>query len=419
MTSLALTGLSAFCQGAERIGRVGAVVMAFGMPTSMTITSLGAVMMLVGWLASLSFQDTLSYTRDSHVARGIGLMIIIATVGWFYADAEVRHTVRAYTSYAKYGLVVIMAYLLRDDLWLKRTFAAFVLGVIFTMACTILALWSPVPWAASQASGWGNDLSVVSNYIVQSLTFVGFIWYAVGVIADSASERNKRAVYLLLALGALFSVVFLLRGRTGLMAILLSAVVITLVFAPKYKILFGLSVLGALVGMVAWSPTLWPSLQQGWGQLLHFEGLQTATNSWGARLSMYLLSWDLISQAPLFGHGLGDYRTLSLAFYEDKAMQGISAVHPHNQFLFAWVELGLAGILVWCYLLWGIFRDSKSSSLAQQIFAMGVLLTLTADSLFHAPVWMGNERNIFIVLLGLSTAASLNSQQKSRSRYGG
>jgi len=220
-------------------------------------------------------------------------------------------------------------------------------------------------------------------------------------------------------LGALFSVVFLLRGRTGLMAILLSAVVITLVFAPKYKILFGLSVLGALVGMVAWSPTLWPSLQQGWGQLLHFEGLQTATNSWGARLSMYLLSWDLISQAPLFGHGLGDYRTLSLAFYEDNAMQGISAVHPHNQFLFAWVELGLAGILVWCYLLWGIFRDSKSSSMAQQIFAMGVLLTLTADSLFHAPVWMGNERNIFIVLLGLSTAASLNSQQKSRSRYGG
>ncbi|MFZ9108172.1 MAG: hypothetical protein ACO20R_09740, partial [Burkholderiaceae bacterium] len=211
MTSLAPSELSGFCQGAERMGRVGAVVMAFGMPTSMTITSLGAVMMLVGWLASLSFQDTLSYTRDSHVARGIGLMIIIATVGWLYADAEVRHTVRAYNSYAKYGLVVIMAYLLRDDLWLKRTFAAFVLGVIFTMACTILALWSPVPWAVSQASGWGNDLSVVSNYIVQSLTFVGFIWYAVGVSADSASERNKRVVYLLLALGALFSVVFLLR----------------------------------------------------------------------------------------------------------------------------------------------------------------------------------------------------------------
>ena len=109
MTTLVLGRLSAFCCGAERIGRAGAVVMAFGMPTSMTITSLGAVMMLAGWLASLSFQDTLSYTRDSHVALGIGLMILIATVGWFYADAEVRHTVRAYTTYAKYGLVVIMA----------------------------------------------------------------------------------------------------------------------------------------------------------------------------------------------------------------------------------------------------------------------------------------------------------------------
>jgi O-antigen ligase len=407
--------------GAERLGRVGCLVMAFGMPVSISITSLGAVMMLVGWLASFAFRAALDCLRGSHVVRAIALLVILATLGWLHSDADFEHAIRVYMAYLKCGLVAVIAYQLRDAWWLHRTFHAFVAGVTFTMVSTLVALWAPVPWAASQAAGFGNDLSVVSNYIVQSLTLVAFVWYAVGVgvgVEPSTSTR-KRVAYFVLSAVAMFIVLFLLRGRTGLMALIMSVVAIAMVFSSKYRILVTSSVLLALSSLVYLSPTLWPNLQQGLGQIVDFKAMQDANNSWGARLSMYMLSLDLIGQAPLFGHGLGDYRTLSLAFYNSPSMQAISAVHPHNQFLFAWVELGLVALLAWVYLLWGVLRDCAGAAVGHRIFAIGVMFTLLADSLFHAPVWMGNERNIFIVLLGLVTAASLNSKRAQQSNPDG
>ena len=405
--------------GAERLGRVGCLVMAFGMPVSISITSLGAVMMLAGWLASFAFRSTLDYLRGSHVVRAIALLVMLATLGWLHSDAGFDHAMRVYTAYLKYGLAAVMAYQLRDAWWLHRAFLAFVAGITFTMVSTLVALWAPVPWAASQAAGFGNDLSVVSNYIVQSLTLVAFVWYAVGVGVESSTPPRRRITYLALVAVASFIVLFLLRGRTGLMALIMSIAAIVFVFSPKYRMPVTSAILLALGSLVYLSPTLWPNLQQGLGQLVDFKGMQDATNSWGARLSMYKLSLDLVGQAPLFGHGLGDYRTLSLAFYNSPSMQAISAVHPHNQFLFAWVELGLVALLAWVYLLWGVLRDCAGTAVGHRIFATGVMFTLLADSLFHAPVWMGNERNIFIVLLGLVTAASLNSKRAQQSNPDG
>ncbi len=165
---------------------------------------------------------------------------------------------------------------------------------------------------------------------------------------------------------------------------------------------------------IIWNETvIRPRLADGLAGIVDFNGLHHSITSWGARLSMYLLSLRFISDAPIFGHGLGDYQTLAMAFYDTSAMRSIAGYHPHNQYLYLGVELGLIGLGIYLWLHWRIWRVAESQSKTLGAVIKVFLIMLIADSMFHAPFWMAGERNFFFPMLGLIAATGVHGVIRS------
>ncbi|MBR7799554.1 O-antigen ligase family protein [Undibacterium fentianense] len=63
----------------------------------------------------------------------------------------------------------------------------------------------------------------------------------------------------------------------------------------------------------------------------------------GMRLELYLNTWQMVSESPWLGHGIGNW----LPMYQQKALGKISEkmTTPHNDYLLYWFELGLGGLL--------------------------------------------------------------------------
>jgi O-antigen ligase len=70
----------------------------------------------------------------------------------------------------------------------------------------------------------------------------------------------------------------------------------------------------------------------------------------GMRLELYMNTWQMISQSPWIGHGIGNW----LPMYQQKAQGQISEkmTTPHNDYLLYWFELGVTGLLA-LLAIWG------------------------------------------------------------------
>lgn len=168
----------------------------------------------------------------------------------------------------------------------------------------------------------------------------------------------KRALLIkAIAYAALFSatvIVFSTGSRIGLLGIVLS---LPTLVAARYKLLarrrrqtlasLAIFVAGFGIGM-----TISEGALNAYSKLERLA--ETGTE---ARLHVYRISWNLYTEKPLFGHGIGSFQS---AFHEhaadymhargDKPIIGDARfTHPHNEFLFWAIEggsLALLGILV-------------------------------------------------------------------------
>jgi O-antigen ligase len=71
----------------------------------------------------------------------------------------------------------------------------------------------------------------------------------------------------------------------------------------------------------------------------------------GMRLELYMNTWQMITQSPWTGHGIGNW----LSMYQQKAQGQISEkmTTPHNDYLLYWFELGITGLLA-LLTMWGM-----------------------------------------------------------------
>ena len=204
--------------------------------------------------------------------------------------------------------------------------------------------------------------------------------------------------------------IFLSTGRVGAVALIASMLYVVW-YRFQLRGLVALSIVCSLGIYLSWGEFgIGARLAAGLQDLREFQGLQNSQTSWGARLSMYLLSLKFIAQAPIFGHGLGDYQTLAMAFYELPNMKAISGYHPHNQYLYLFVELGVVGLGLYLWLHFAIWNSNKESGKYWQTITIIFLIVLVVDSMFHAPFWMSGERNFFFPLIGLLAASGIHNR---------
>ena len=144
----------------------------------------------------------------------------------------------------------------------------------------------------------------------------------------------------------------------------------------------------------------------------------------GGSIVHRLLVWEYVGntllQKPIIGHGIGTSRLIgqNIIFnipYTNREIKGGIPLHPHNNFLEIWLELGLLGALI-ISLIWikiikfGISIRKNSyilgTGVCTSIVTMFVMCNLTFGA-FQA-WWMASLGLIFLIIMKASEQINNN-----------
>ena len=100
----------------------------------------------------------------------------------------------------------------------------------------------------------------------------------------------------------------------------------------------------------------------------------------GGRLTLWRVAWDMVLEAPLFGHGLGRLHHLEDGYYNDVGV----LLGAHNQYLVLVGEAGFVPLVLFLLFLWTMARGSHRQALPGATNGWALVLamfSLTADGI--------------------------------------
>lgn len=129
--------------------------------------------------------------------------------------------------------------------------------------------------------------------------------------------------------------------------------------------------------------------------------------SGSARLGMYAIAFDVIKEAPLFGHGIGSFvRVWQLgkpAFYAehpDAILPNQRVAHPHNEVIFWLVEGGVIAITGLALLLLATLLALKNLPPSRRYVYAALLLPIVLHTQVELPFYISSGHwFVFLLLL--------------------
>jgi O-antigen ligase len=230
----------------------------------------------------------------------------------------------------------------------RRTGAYGPVFIGFFISCGVLlaASWLLValPSVPVRTPSYGVP---VKDYISQS----GFFSICIVVLLDraiAAWKTSPRTAMLCIGGAGLFfaNIIYVATGRTSLVGL---AVLLVLLGAMRFRRLGLLLFLGtlAVLAAAAWmsSPYLRHRVTNVMEEIKTFRANEVDTSS-GARIEFWTHSVEIVTEAPLLGHGAGSTReVMSRSFGINPKSSGAPS-NPHNQILAMAIPYGLIGVVL-------------------------------------------------------------------------
>lgn len=316
----------------------------------------------------------------------------------------------AMTKYGKLILIVLMMALIRDRREATYALAAFVAGQFFLLASSwMLYAHLPIPWATSDATL--TESAVFSSYIDQGIrnaVLAATCWH----LRELAPGRYGRPLAVLLALTALLSVFFLLRGRSGYaVAIALLSIAIMWELPRKYRsLVIALPFFLALVLFFS-SSKVHDRLALVWTDVQSYSSQVQPTTSSGIRLGLWLRAVEIIAQHPVAGAGVGSWITESNRLQREKNPERDTTDgygNPHQEYLLWGVQLGIPGIIALLMLMLAVLADTRRMEKQHARAAQSALLALAVNSFFNSSIYDAIIGEFLCVTIGLLLALGLS-----------
>jgi len=237
-------------------------------------------------------------------------------------------------------------------------------------------------------------------------------------------ETCLKLAALLIAMGVMFMALVLSKSRVGLVASILSLIVLAALAQKRrghsavVQIAIGLTLISGLV-----------TIRFDRGPIERFSWWQDEAQ---IRFNLWKDAIKMVPDFPLFGRGLGTFRQ-AIPYYRSKldfvnisdAPHGAFWHHAHNDYLQLLIECGAVGFLL---MIWGFIRTSRHLILGLarntdwEIATIGYALlsgmvALLIHSFFDFNFHIPANALIFCTLLGLSlvlASGSATSQPASR-----
>ncbi|MFS4549573.1 O-antigen ligase family protein [Comamonas resistens] len=307
--------------------------------------------------------------------------------------------------YYKYFFSVLAIGAMMDTRLRNHSVRAFFISVLLIIVSMHLNIFWNLPWSNTTTKGWGNDQTVVGDYITQNLFTCLFVILAIDSFIKSTKKYHK-IFFIIAALLGVHAILFLSIGRTGYVLLTVSLGVYALwAIQSKLKWL----VLIGLAGVV--SLAIYSSDHASQRVQLAMTEATNAVDSIkndkvpdltsiGARIYMWDQSLNIVSQKPIFGWGIGSYPQRWCTTVPEVWCNETAKYHPHNQYLMFWIELGFPGVILFLAIMFYLSRTGMKDKKHG-----GTLISLVAilfiDSFINSPLYVRREYQFFLLCIPL------------------
>lgn len=371
----------------------------FCMPISTAATNIFMGLTLLAWLISGGFHERFVSLRSNWFAVGtVGLFLMICA-GSFHSTGETEDILFQIHKYAKLLFMLPAITLMKDDEWRHRALLAFSTAMLITLALSLISVVWPLSIVRGTAGGASDNHFVFRDHIAQNL-MMSFFALVLAVKGRFARTSSKKMLYLILAALCIIDILFFVAGRTGYVSLVLNALVF-LFFLGSVKQRGGALLVCILIGIltVQFSNTFKSRINLA---ITEFQNQDKKDlSSVGQRIEFIKKGAQLIAERPVIGFGTGSYKKEFCRVADTDEWCFAGGFHPHNQFIAFGVQLGAVGIIGYLlYMLAGVLQALRFTG-EQKILAIGLIATLFADSLFHAPLFLISEAAFFILMLSI------------------
>lgn len=393
----------AFC---ETAALVSLVVVFVSFPVAMALGYVAMALALVFGLLTGRIWQRWPMVRQAPVVWAALGLYGLTLLGTLYTPAGWEDIRLHLSKYAKLLLVPVCIALLAEKPWRKRCMDAFVLAMLFILGSVYANIFWDLPWSRTHNQGWGADHTVIGDYITQNVMMTFFVVLALDRGLRAQAPWWRRGAWWLVAALSALSITHLSSGRTGYLLLTVALVAFFLLATHGYKRWLSLGVLAAaLLTVMLTSTEVQQRVQLGIAEARNSQSMEIT--SIGGRINFWKHTWSMVAQKPLTGWGTGSYHD---TWCEQVTAQGWCAFgrwHPHNQYLYFWMENGLPGLLAFLALVGAPAWAARRALPSQRRLLLSFAVIFGVNSLINASLWSSRESHFFVMLLILLCADAL------------
>jgi O-antigen ligase len=401
----------------DRIGHAAVLGMAASLTVSRALFHVCAVIMAVCWLIGGHYRQMPNLLRNSPPVAACTALVLLVLASGLYTSASVVDWLVQVKAYAKLLVVPMMLAFLQRREQIERGWLALGFGLLLLWLFFTLDLWIDIPGTRSART---QDQGVFNNYIVEGLNLatLALIGFAAG-LHNWKRRRWLAVAFFLGGLAGAHAVVFVNPGRGAQLALIGGLLVFALFALPQRVRWTGfLAVLVVVSAAVSESDVMASRFKIANDELKALgAGPQ---HSVGPRLAAWHTSLELWIEEPLLGHGAGSYSPLVSERQPARLGGCINnpvCEQPHNQYFYLMVEAGLAGLLIFGWILISVARSGRSSAGMAHVLAPSFGILFAIHSCFDSGLRMGTQIFVFLVMTALLAAEQLQ-RHAARSEKG-
>lgn len=374
------------------------VVYAFLLPISQTIKATVFTFMVVLFIIRGDLLQHIKTALSNKVVRAFLYLFLVYVTGLLWTDnmAEGIYWVKS----IKYGLYLILFYVIADGRYIDKVISAFILGMLVSELTSYGMHFGVMPWKLQL----GDVLFYQAPSMDDPSPFLNHIHYGVAlaftvILLIHKTFFEKHAVYLKVFM-SLFIVtatsnIFITGGRTGYITFFMLITVLAIFYLRKIALAIFVALSVILVMAYNLSPIFNLKVNQTEKSLDKlFNKDADFSTSLGARAGIYYYASEIIQENPVLGVGTGDsmdeIRKVTPKVYDQ--IHNLS--HEHNQFLSTLVKFGIVGFIVYLNVFYQIFKykqDDKELKFIMFFVTLAIVFgtLMTQFNLrFFLPLWV-------------------------------
>lgn len=389
------------------------LVLFFFIPFSRSATSLLSVLICIFFVFSVSWVDFIYRIKSNPLFYPLLGTIFFLIFGYTYSSGTSDDLASHALSYTRLLLIFVLIGSLVDEAWRLKCLYAFCTGCMFLLLSSYVSIFYAAPWDKNPAIGIGADHTVFVNHLWQNvlLSFFACICF---VLAKQSNGKQK-LIFIAAFVLTVFSIFFLAKGRTGQLTLIASLFVLMIIFYKGVYLALSLIIIPTIFLLsYANSAIMKDAVNLAAQEAQTYISTGKHNNSSvGLRLDNWRTNIKLIQERPLLGHGSGSYRVLTEKIYTDPSACSSNCQHPHNQFLYFWVENGVLCVLFFLWFIIIAFKAGLQSSRdSPRLFLAPLTVVFFVQSMFDSPLVVSMDRAFYVSMFGLFAAGLYAKQAK-------